>query len=529
MKLRDVNTSDIGSAIQAGCRTMASVFNADDNDVPFFGSQVWPDPHLAFSSVHSESHVPGRHLNALLTAESLRFPIDEEAVEKHARAAFFSYSGPLPLPLNRERIDGPLENFRPHNVREGFHALYALARFRDSARARELAEASITAINRLWDPDRGWDEGHIARTFGVNFHHQGTFITGLGRAIGPLVKYYRATGYGPALELAVLLKEKAVADYFLADGGYDAGRFGEHTHSTTCVMSSLAQLADVLSDAPLMERVRSFYSHGLWEIRDELGWVIESSTPDSPPDRGEANNTGDILETALILGRWGYPEAYDDAERILRGHLLPSQLRDISWIDEPANPTGDDGRRNVANRHWGAFGFPAPYGHRPVGLPRVAFNMDIVGGAIASLCEAYRDTTRHDAAGHWINLLFDHQADSIQVESPYTGDGLGVTVRRPGPLFVRIPAWADVATVQVQGASAPPLRTGRYLLLADPPLGRRLRFMLDPPANELCLRHRTRDILVRLRGDEVTAMDDFGQDQTFFDPIRESPPTPASS
>ena len=519
MKQRHVNTTDIGSAIRAGCRTMASVFNADDNDIPFFGSQVWPDPHLAFSSVHSESHVPGRHLNALLTAESLGFPIDEEAVEKHARAAFFSFGGPLPLPLNRERIDGPLENFRPHNVREGFHALYALARFRDSARARDLAEASIATIGRLWDPDRGWTEDRIAAEHGINFHHQGTFITGLGRAIGPLVKYYRATGYGSALELAILMKEKAVAEYFLADGSYDTDRFGDHTHSTTCVMSSLAQLADLLNDAPLMERVRSFYTCGLWEIRDQLGWVIESSAPDAPPERGEANNTGDILETALILGRWGYAEAYDDAERILRGHLLPSQLRDVSWITEPPNPAGEDGRNDVARRHWGAYGFPAPYGHHPVGLPRVAFNMDIVGGAVASLCEAYRDATRHDATGHWVNLLFDHQTDAIKVETPYTGDGLAVTLERPGPLFVRIPAWADAARVAVRGFPAPPRRTGRYLLLAMPPVGRRLSFTLDPPANELLLRHRTHDIRVRLRGDEVTAMDNFGQKLTFFDPI----------
>ena len=519
MKLRHVNTRDIGRAIEAGCRTMASVFNADDNDVPFFGSQVWPDPHLAFSSVHSESHVPGRHLNALLTAESLGFPVDEEAIEKHARAAFFSYGGPLPLPLNRERVDGPLENFRPHNVREGFHALYALARFRDSERAREVAEASIAAINRLWDPERGWVEDRIARKHGVNFHHQGTFITGLGRAIGPLVKYYRATGYGPALELAVLLKDKAVAEYFLADGSYDTERFGGHTHSTTCVMSSLAQLADLLGNAGLMERVRSFYRTGLWAIRNELGWVIENSAPDAPPDRGEANNTGDILETALILGRWGYPEAYDDAELILRGHLLPSQLRDISWIDEPANPANEDGRRDVARRHWGAYGFPAPYGHLPVDLPRVAFNMDIVGGAVASLCEAYRDVTRHDAAGHRVNLLFDHETEAIEVESPYGSDGLGVTLKRPGPLFVRIPAWADMAGVTVRGVDRPPLRSGRYLLLADPPAGRRLNVTLDPPANELLLRHRTRDIRVRLRGDEVTAMDSFGQALTYFDPI----------
>ncbi|MDE2902938.1 MAG: hypothetical protein OXP73_07895 [Chloroflexota bacterium] len=519
MKLRDVNTMDIGGAIRAGCRTMASVFNADDDDVPFFGSQVWPDPHLAFSSVHSESHVPGRHLNALLTAESLGFPIDEAAVEKHARAAFFSYGGPLALPLNRERIDGPLENFRPHNVREGFHALYALARFRDSERAREVAEASISTINRLWDPDRGWVEDRIARQHGVNFHHQGTFITGLGRAIGPLVKYYRATGYGPSLELAILLKEKAVADYFLADGSYDTERFGSHTHSTTCVMSSLAQLADLLNDAPLMARVYSFYSGGLWEIRDELGWVIESSAADAPPDRGEANNTGDILETALILGRWGYTEAYDDAERILRGHLLPSQLRDISWIEEPANPADEDGRRDVAKRHWGAFGFPAPYGHRPVGLPRVAFNMDIVGGAVASLCEAYREATRRDSAGHRVNLLFDHETAAVKAESPYTKERLAVTLKEPGPLFVRIPAWADPAGIQVTGLARPPLHADRYLLLSDPPVGRRLTFSLRLAAGELLLRHRTRDIRVRLLGDQVTAVENFGQDLTFFDPI----------
>ena len=47
MKLRNVNTTDIGAAIQAGARTMASVFTPDDDDVPFFRSEVcrtrtWP-------------------------------------------------------------------------------------------------------------------------------------------------------------------------------------------------------------------------------------------------------------------------------------------------------------------------------------------------------------------------------------------------------------------------------------------------------------------------------------------------------
>ena len=68
---------------------------------PFFSSQVWPEAELKFSPMHSESHVPGRHLNALLNAEdAVGVYFDEGCVERHARAAFLSYSGELPLPLN---------------------------------------------------------------------------------------------------------------------------------------------------------------------------------------------------------------------------------------------------------------------------------------------------------------------------------------------------------------------------------------------------------------------------------------------
>ena len=135
------------------------------------------------------------------------------------------------------------------------------------------------------------------------------------------MKYYRATRYGPALELAIVLKEKALGEAFTEDGSYDEDRFGSHCHSTTCVMSSLAQLADLTRDSALMGRVKAFFDNGLWELRDEIGWSIESSATEGNSGRGEANNTGDILETSLILGRWGHTEKYRDAERILRCHL----------------------------------------------------------------------------------------------------------------------------------------------------------------------------------------------------------------
>ena len=134
-RVKNVNTTDIRSAVELGCRTMSSVFDRDDNDVPFFGSEVWPNAQLSFFKFHSEAHVPGRHLNALLNAEdAFGIHVDESVIQKHARAAFLSYSGPIPLPLNRETIDGKPRLFHPHNIREGFHALYALVKFRKSER-----------------------------------------------------------------------------------------------------------------------------------------------------------------------------------------------------------------------------------------------------------------------------------------------------------------------------------------------------------------------------------------------------------
>jgi len=522
-RLSDVNTTDIKSAITLGCRTMQSVFNADDNNIPFFASTIVPhksseETCLAFHAWASESHVPGRHLNALLSAEEAAgIEIDESAIEKHARAAFFSFSGPLPLPLNRQETGGPPINFIFHNCREGMHALYALVRYRKSSQAREMAERMISAVFEYWDPVHRWDTKRLEGEYGLRIENTGTFVTDEARMIGPLVKYYRATGYGAALELALLLKEKTIAEFFREDGEYDAETFGTHTHSTTCTMSSLVQLGDLTSDSSLMERVRAFYDNGLSQIRDRLGWVIEGSSPDHNPDMGEVNNTGDIVETALILGRWGYPQYFADAERIIRGHLLPSQVRDNSFIVEPPNPNGEDGKRDIAGRHIGAFGFPAPYGHWPIGLKKLSFNMDIVGGAVGSLCEVLREATRFDEAGHRVNLLFDHETEAIKVVSPYSRGRLRVTVKRAAPLFIRIPSWVERERLSIRGADSRPRFTDDYLFIAHPEVGQPITIGFELPRQEMLFRHRTHDIRVLMRGDEPVAMDNFGTDLTFFE------------
>ena len=519
-KLEHVNATDIADAIRLGCRTMQSVFNADDDQFPFFASSLWPTVALSASTL--ESHVPGRHLNALLNAEDAAgIELDEASVKKHRRAAFLSHSGPVPLPLNRSIIGAARVDFCPHNLREGFHALYALAKYRNSENARELAERSIAVIFDLWSPDQGWHLERL-RDLGLNYQECQGFIHGEARMLGALVKYYRLSGSAAALELALALKEKAISEFYLADGDYDPERFiTRHSHSITCVMSSLAQLAELLGDVSMLMRVKAFYDNGLWRLRDEIGWSPETVFQ-KDSDHGEANNTGDILETALILGRWGYPEYYHDAERILRGHLLPSQLRDVSFIQNPPNPRGEDGLRDVADRHLGAFGFPAPYGHVSVGKGRrnLSFNMDIVGGAVGSLCEAYREVTRVNSAGHWVNLLFDHETSAIRVRSPYTHDRLVIEPLKAGALFVRIPPWVDHGQVEVEGTDEAPRWTNGYLFFAKPPVGSAIIIGFPLKNQQLTLSESVHihPIRVRMQGDAVVAMDNFGADLTFFDP-----------
>ena len=302
-KLADVNTTDIPDAIRLGCRCMSSIFNADDNNVPFFSSSVWPDAALDFSKYASEAHVPGRHLNALLNAEDvLGITIANEVIENHRQAAMLSYSGPLPLPLNRLEMTGQPIGFCPHNIREGFHALYSLAKYRNDSWAIETAEKSIGCILETWDPKNGWDFDTLEAK-GLHRLTSPTFIIGLGRSLGSLVKYYKATDSAEAMKLIHLVSERLTSEFFTAEGRFNSELFGTHTHSVTCCMSSLAQLGELLEDEGLLTRVKAFYDNGLWELRDEIGWSCEDTYQPEQDKRWVVISPPGSQGTTILLAR----------------------------------------------------------------------------------------------------------------------------------------------------------------------------------------------------------------------------------
>ena len=76
----------------------------------------------------------------------------------------------------------------------------------------------------------------------------------------------------------------------------------------------------------------------------------------------------------------------------------------------------------------------------------------------------------------------------------------------------------EPSKISIQGATEAPRQTNGYLYVARPPLNRPITFEFPLVEREIVLRHRTRQIRVRLQGDAVAAMDNFGADLTFFDP-----------
>jgi hypothetical protein len=519
-RVKDVNTTNIRSAIELGCRAMGQIFNPADAGLPYMYTRIWPDGWLGFSPYHAAIQMSGRHLDALLAAEAaLGLELDERVIEQHARASFASYGGGLPLPCNHSEPGGPLVTVDEHGLRESFQALHALVRYRRSDRARKIAEAGIWRILETWSPETGWDSAAIEREYRFGLTERPTFVEGVGRAIGPLVKYHRATGFEPALELAHLLAAHATDRFFLADGSYDSSRFGEHTHSTTCVMSSLAQLADHTDDNELLARVQAFYDRGLRAIRDDVGWVVERYNDTVNSEQGEMNNVGDVIETALILGRRLDDRYYDDAERFLRAQLLPSQARNLDFtsvID------GGDERHDIRGRLPGIFGFNAVYGHLPVGKNEAAPSLDIVGGAVASLCAAYRAMVRRKKNVTFVDLLFDHETAEVTVGSPYTGPGLRITPRAPGDVVVRVPKWVNRTVIQIDGTPVGGRLEGSRIRLNKPTVGTTIEIDFPLPARDLLLRHRRHEIRARLRGDEVIAMDCLGAGLAYFTPMEVS-------
>jgi hypothetical protein len=334
------------------------------------------------------------------------------------------------------------------------------------------------------------------------------------------VKYYEATGHQGSLDLALELAGLTLSHRFPEESSMIGRSLLPHMFETMAEMNAYSRLALVTENAELMRCVQLRYEY----LREQgligkTGWVPENLGV--ARDIGEANNTAELIETAMNFAKFGWTEYYQDVERFTRGHLLPSQLLNTSFIK---NDTRDriDGRRDIRTRIQGAFGFPAPYGHistRETTGRAGAYFADVSAGAVATIAEIQRHVYVSSGGNHQVNLLFDFENERIQVASPYPGgDRVIITTKESGDLAVRIPRWADRAEIEgamnEQGLAAH--FEGDYLKIEQPTVGRPVTIPMQLPRVREADAINGRTIWIEWLGDSVSRMSRMGTPQPFF-------------
>ena len=177
-------------------------------------------------------------------------------------------------------------------------------------------------------------------------------------------------------------------------------------------------------------------------------------------NRGEANNTTDFIETALLLAAAGWDEYYQDAERMIRNGLLRYQILDTSWIAVPTQPPPDtDIRtyRDIAERIRGGFCFATPNGFN-------SYNTDLTGGSLQGLCETWHNAITEKGGQVRVNLFFSQSHEGIDLISHIPREGqLLISTSRDIDLAVRVPKWAETTEATLAGKPLPCSIEGNYL------------------------------------------------------------------
>ena len=143
----------------------------------------------------------------------------------------------------------------------------------------------------------------------------------------------------------------------------------------------------------------------------------------------------------------------------------------------------------------------------------------MVGGTVASLCETYRSLSSIKEGSFSINLLFDQDNENVKVTSPYPSNKIEVLPKTSMPLYVRIPAWVNRNNIKISGTEVEPIWTNGYCMFPSVNAGKPISISTPLRVQTLNLKHKTRNIEVKLGGDEVIAMQNFGADLTFFEPL----------
>src|SRR5690606_10280235 len=140
-----------------------------------------------------------------------------------------------------------------------------------------------------------------------------------GRLIEALVWFYELTGDKEAKVFMDRLAKWHFDNTTLANGNINPASKADHTHSYLGTLRGLYLYGRLTKREDYIRRVVNAYRTNVPNIVKPSGYTSHNMVVES---FGETTSPGDVAQLALWMYLDGYADFLDDAERLVRSHIL---------------------------------------------------------------------------------------------------------------------------------------------------------------------------------------------------------------
>ena len=499
----------------AGQNLIDALAPAYDN-MPFWSVDI--DPELRARCIMAcPSHNIGRWWDALLRLEAAT----GFAIPALAEAAMLGHLEDLfdnPLSVCAFLVSEPEADWKKaagwvddHSHREALLGLTCLVRNRGSQWAIEQGMRMIEALEAYILEDGTWDYAtmeRLARQGGVDVDlveigkvnsRDMTATETHGRLIEALLEFFEVAGSEAAMRLAARLAQFHFEHSTCEDGSVPAADY-LHTHSLLGTHRGLLLYGQLTRRHEYIERVAKTYRETIRTSVKESGFISHDWGLDT---RGETSSPGDAAQLALRLARLGYSEFLDDAERIVRCRILPSQITERLRL----KPMEDDGRDEHAlldERALGAYGGMHRHPHGGI-VPTT----DITAADLHTLCEIYTHAAERTKDGLRINFHFDYEDENVAIASERGQQGqLLIRPKVASPVFIRVPRWtaAESVEMKVNQQAIEPHWIDDFLFVRVREAGAMIQLNYDLPSRTISETTDGVEYRIDWRGDDIVGI-----------------------
>ncbi len=306
--------------------------------IPYFYTEFNRNPVSAGHQIWSYGDGLGRTVDSLvllrhMLGQEINSPDDH--IKQSTLISFLAPDGLSWCPAEPWTL--PVAHTRPAWLQQGtLLALTSLYLSTKDEYYKKLAEKNIDGIIRLARfNDKGYADfpgDYYTLAYGWSepttdkMHRASIFYTSVTM---PLMRFYRITGYEPALKLASALIKWTLTDNNDVAGLFELGHF----HSQSRLITALLLRAKSTGSAEDIAKAEALYLKAK-KLGTDSGWFPEQiNNPElNRSNLAETCCLTDMLEAAILLAQLKDSYYWGDVERFSKNHLYAFQISDTSWF-----------------------------------------------------------------------------------------------------------------------------------------------------------------------------------------------------